>query len=242
MATTAFRDLDDSFRSPTGEVVYPESDGRPMAETDVHARCIIDVRTMLDAHFASEPDVYVSGNLLLYYEEGNPRESVAPDVFVVRGVRKGLHRTYRLWEEGVPPTFVLEVTSAGTRWEDQAAKRGLYQVLGVQEYVLFDPTDEYLRPPLQGYRLSQGVYQPLPVVERDAGLALTSEALGIELHAGPQRLRLYDPRAGEYLRTAAEEAAARREADVARQAAESRAQALEAELARLRDELARRGS
>jgi Uma2 family endonuclease len=232
--------------TPPGEIVYPESDGKPMAETDVHARCIIDVRTMLDDYFAGEPDVYVSGNLLLYYEEGNPRESVAPDVFVVRGVPKGLRRTYRLWQEGQPPSFVLEVSSTSTRWEDQATKRGLYQLLGVQEYVLFDPLGEYLKPPLQGFRLVDGIYQPVSLTP---GGGLRSEVLGLELHAEGARLRLFNPATGEYLLTALEEAAARREEAAARRAAQARAdneaavrRQLEAELARLRVELARRSA
>ena len=233
----------DPFRSPSGEVVYPESDGKPMAETDIHARCIIDVRTMLDNYFARDPDVYVSGNLLLYYEEGNPRESISPDVFIVRGAGKRLRRTYRLWDERIPPQFVLEVTSSSTRWEDQATKRGLYQVLGVQEYVQFDPTQDYLRPPLQGFRLEHGVYQPLPLLSRPGvEMALRSDVLGLELHADGERLRLFDTESGAYLRTASEEIAAREVAEAARQEAEQRAQALEAELTRLREELARRGS
>jgi len=255
--------------TPLADVVYPESDGTPMAETDVHARCIMDVRTMLDAHFAADPDVYISGNIFLYYEEGNPRETVAPDVLVVRGVNKRLRRTYKLWEEGTPPGFVLEVSSPSTRWEDLATKRGLYELLGVQEYVLFDPLREYLKPALQGFRLENGTYRPIPVTtpstdeaSDDASdeasepvddLALWSETLGLELHTAGDRLRLFDRKHGLYLRTLGEEAGARRTAEARAQQAEGRVQqaegraqreatartALEAEIASLRAELAR---
>ncbi|MBI3970802.1 MAG: Uma2 family endonuclease, partial [Chloroflexi bacterium] len=205
------------FRQPA-EVEYPESDGKPMAETDAHARYMIDVRAMLENYFAGVPDVYVSGNLLLYYEEGEPRQSVAPDVFIVRGVPKGQRRVYKLWEERRAPDWVLEVTSRSTRWEDVAFKKGLYQTLGVKEYFLYDPLGEYLDPPHQGFRLEAGVYRP---IAPNAEGALVSEALGLELRLDDGRLRLYDARAGEWLLTPAEAEAARRQAEAARQEAEA---------------------
>src|SRR5262245_26150699 len=86
------------------EVDYPTSDGKPMAETDLHRRRMADSIDSLDDYFANEPQVYVSGNLLLYYERGNRRKHVSPDVFVVRGVPKlPLRDHYLLWEEGKGP-------------------------------------------------------------------------------------------------------------------------------------------
>src|SRR5438552_18733009 len=114
-------------------VDYPESDGRPMAETDVHRRAMQDILHALEQHFAGDENVYVSGNNLLYYEEGEPTQSVSPDVYVVHGIPKRWRRTYRLWEERKAPDFVLEVTSRGTRGEDRGTTRGLYEWLGVQE-------------------------------------------------------------------------------------------------------------
>ena len=138
---------------------YPESDGKPMAETDVHIDALIYLRETLKAYFTADPRVYVAGNMLLYYEEGNPAACVAPDVFVVRGVTKRERRTYKIWEEEQPPTVVFEITSRGTRLEDLGTKRALYAELGVQEYFLYDPLGEYLRPPLQGYRLACASFQ-----------------------------------------------------------------------------------
>src|SRR5207248_3275250 len=81
------------------EVDYPTSDGRPMGETDLHRQDMVDVIEALKDHFAADPMVYVSGNLLLFYEEGNRWKHVAPDVFVVRGVRKLPPRDhYLLWK------------------------------------------------------------------------------------------------------------------------------------------------
>jgi Uma2 family endonuclease len=72
---------------------------------------------------------------------------------VVQGVAKGERRTYKLWEEGQLPAVVFEITSRGSRLEELGTKQALYAMLGVREYFLYYPLGEYLRPPLQGYRL-----------------------------------------------------------------------------------------
>ena len=83
-----------------GTIVYPERDGKPMAETDTHRDQIADLIYNLREWCRTDPDVYVSGTLLLYYEEGNPLASAALDVFVARGVHDHPRRTYKVWEEG----------------------------------------------------------------------------------------------------------------------------------------------
>ena len=137
---------------------YPETDGQPMAETPEHRDVMIDAIQVLQRHFAHRPNVYVSGNMMMYYEEGEPRRCVSPDVFVAVGVEDKDRRTYLLWREAKGPDFVLEVTSRSTRRNDQVTKRALYEWMGVSEYVLYDPLGEYLDPPLQGYRLVGGRY------------------------------------------------------------------------------------
>ena len=138
------------------KVEYPSSDGRPMAESD-HQRtpltCAVD---RLRRHFRHRRDVYVSGNLLIYYEEGNPSAVVAPDVFVVIGAANADRSSYLLWNEPKGPDFVLEITSRTTHREDQGKKRRLYRALGVQEYWQYDPTSDYLNPALQGRSWSRG--------------------------------------------------------------------------------------
>jgi Uma2 family endonuclease len=215
------------------QIYYPESDGKPMGETDVHIDAVIYLREALRDYFRDDPQMYVAGNMLLYYEEGNPAACVAPDVFVVQGVAKGERRTYRLWEEGRPPTAVFEITSRASRLEDLGTKRAVYAMLGVQEYFLYDPLGEYLRPPLQGYRLQEGEYQRIP--PGDEG-KLTSQVLGLELRVEEGRLRLVNPTTGERLLTPAEAQAARRAEAAARRAAEAELERLRAELARLRGE------
>ena len=117
--------------TPAGATVsYPESDGQPVAETDVHRTLMFELIGMLQAFFRADPQVYISGNLFVYYQEGNPRRVVAPDVFVVQGVRNRQRRIYKLWEEGVVPAVVFELTSRSTRREDLRSKYDLYERLG----------------------------------------------------------------------------------------------------------------
>ena len=219
-------------------VVYPESDGKPMAETDTHRNLMTNIIEMLSNHFRSRFDVYVSGNLLVYYEKGNPKKSVAPDVFVVFGTEKKERRTYLLWEEGKVPDFVLELVSKKTYKKDLGEKKDLYAaVFGVKEYYLYDPDGRYLQPSLQGYRLVDYTYLPIqPVGDR-----IPSLVLGLELGERDMELGLYNPQTKNWLLKPAEESEARRQAEARAQRAEAKAQQeifarqqAEAELTRLR--------
>ena len=222
---------------PPAAIDYPSSDGKPLAENDVEARAILYAFGALRLRYRDRrSDVYVSADLLIYYEEGNPRVSVAPDVFVVFGVEDHPRMSYKMWEEGKGPDFVLEVASPNTWEEDVREKPGIYAGLGVQEYFLFDPRGEHLAPRLQGYRLAGGGYERLPAVESiDRTLTLTSEVLGLELRTKGEEMRFHDPATGETLLSHGEEhaarweeAAARRKEVAARHAAEARVAELEA--------------
>jgi Uma2 family endonuclease len=140
------------------EIEYPSGDGKPMAETELHLTDMIETIQALWDRFAGHRNVYVCGNLLLYDEEGNPRKRVSPDVLVALGVPKALPRDYYLvWKEGKAPDFVVEITSKSTEREDKNKKFVIYRdTLKVSELFLFDPTEDYLHPPLQGFRLVGG--------------------------------------------------------------------------------------
>lgn len=204
-----------------------------MAETDLHCQVIIDLREALKNFFAQQPDVYVSGNLFIYYVEDDNRKNVAPDVFVVRGVGKRLgeqmRRVYKLWEEGVAPCVVIEVTSSGTKNEDLQRKKLLYAQLGVKEYFIFDPEYRYLKPPFRAYRLSGNQYVEQAITKR----RVRSEELDLDLVNTGETLRLYDPVTEKFLPTPEEEFAARRQA-------EAELEKLRAELARLKRKPARK--
>ena len=189
---------------------------------------------------------YVGSNNFLYYEQGNPRAVVAPDVYVVLGAPATPPRdTYMLWNEPKAPDFVLEVTSASTRRDDERRKRDGYAALGVSEYFLYDPRAEYLAPPLQGFRLRDGEYRALPAVTVLPGreVSVASEVLGLELldDREARMVRLRDPATGEDLLTYEESEQAREDEAAALRTAEARIAELEARLRALEPAPASRG-
>ncbi len=183
------------------DLEYPSSDGLPMAESDAARDYLIYGVEALSLHFQNRTDVYISGNLFIYYEQGNPKAVVAPDVFVVFGVEKKKRLSYKLWTENQKvPDFVLEVTSKSTVSEDQGTKKGLYAYLGIKEYFQYDPTADYLKPSLQGFRLVQGVYLPIPSKTESGELLVFSEVLGLELQRQQNgEMRFIDPSTGQRL-------------------------------------------
>ena len=226
---------------PHDALLYPCSDGQPMAETPVHGDCMMYVTSALRWWFEKHgrEDVYVGMNNFLYYERGNPRAVVAPDVYVVVGAPASPPRdTYMLWNEPKAPDFVLEVTSKSTRGADERRKRDVYASLGVSEYFLYDPRAEWLTPPLQGFRLHEGAYRAVPAVTvlSNRGVAVASGVLGLELRdeREARRVRLRDPTTGEDLLSHRELELAREEEAAARRAAEARIRELEMALAATR--------
>jgi Uma2 family endonuclease len=199
------------------QVEYPESDGQPMGETDKHILLMFTFRFMLDEYFRAVERVYVGSNLMCYYAEGDPTKSISPDVFVAIGAKKGERHVYKFWEEPAP-NIVLEISSRKTRKDDLGKKKDLYAWLGVREYFVFDP--EYkLQPPLRTFRL----YGQELIEEIVSQNRVISHELGLELVNDGNTLRLWNPVTCAFLRTPAEESAAR-------QAAEERASRLAAKL------------
>jgi Uma2 family endonuclease len=212
-------------------VEYPESDGKPMGETDLHRDWMIRILDILRYRYRDQ-QVYVASDLLVYYEEGAPNRFVVPDVFLVKDCAPGRRRTFKTWEEQRVPDIVFEVTSRSSQREDEVFKLQLYARLAVQEYFLYDPTSDYLQPPLKGYRLVRGDYVQ---IQPDGGGALHSEVLAARIGLERDELVMRDAVSGETLLT---EAAAERGA---REAAEARAAQLEAELERIRRQLDEHG-
>ena len=217
--------------------LYPDTDGKPMAVSDDHRRVLMRTLRVLEAFFRDSPDVYVSGDLLIYYVQGDPRKSVAPDVFVSFGIGQKSRRTYLAWQEGKLPDFAMELSSKNTYRTDLGTKRELYASLGITDYFLCDIEALYLPEPLMGFTLVNGVYVP---IEPSADGGLHSSVLGLDFHLHLDDLRLYDRELNQWLLTPEEAADARAEQEtLARRQADARAAAAEAELAELRAELAR---
>ena len=217
------------------EVIYPESNSKAMAETDIHRECMSDLIKTLSDFYRHDPTVYVSGYVFMYYQEDDARQHIVPDVFVVKGVEKKLRRYYQIWKEGKAPDVVIEVTSDSTRWEDTETKRKLYQQLGVKEYYLYDPTGDYLEDRLLGYRLVGSRYVSVRLWKGEN--RLHSDVLGLDLVLESGRLRLYDAQSQRFLLTPSEAIEAQRQAEEARRQAEEENARLQAELERMQKQL-----
>lgn len=144
--------------NPESTLLYPSSDGKPVAETYDHLYAILTtlevLRQYLKGHQAT-----VLGNQFLYYVEAFPKLRVAPDVMVIFEVEPGGRDHYKIWQEGQVPSVIFEMTSKGTQTQDLEYKKELYEGLGVEEYWLFDPKGEWIPEQLQGYRLQAETYQ-----------------------------------------------------------------------------------
>ena len=217
--------------------LYPSEDGKPMAVSDYHRQLLIWVLQALEAHFAGNPGVYISGDILMYYLQGFPRKVISPDVLVAFGLGMKPRLTYKVWEEGKVPEFVMEFSSKTTYRKDLNEKMVIYSSLGIQNYVLYDAEGLYLPEQLMGFTLVDGNYVPI-LPSEDGGFH--SSVLGLDFHIDDGKIRIYDPTAGKWVQTIAEQEAARADQEaIAREKAEVRAEKAEEEAAQLREQLAR---
>ena len=168
---------------------------------------------MLRTRYVDDPDTFVAMGLLLYYTEGEPADVVAPDVFVSCGVPNRPRHWYKVWAEGKPPDFALEVSSEETAEDNLGRNLEAYAHIGIPEYCVYDPQGGLHSPRLQMFRLAGGKAGGYERVtwsgETEGSLAVPSEALGLELRFEDDRLRLWDPAAQEYLLEYSEERARR---------------------------------
>ena len=222
------------------EIDYPDSDGLPMAESDAARDYLIYGVDALSLYFQHDTQVYVSGNIFVYYQQGQPKSVISPDVLVSFGVEKKQRRSYKTWEEQDHfPDFVLEITSKSTVHEDHGIKKGLYAHLGAKEYFQYDPTADYIDPALQGYALINGNYLPITANHQQHYYALKSQVLGLELHLQTDtgEMRFYDPQTKRYLRSYLEAEQALSTAEQALFTAEQEKQAAIAKAEQLAEQL-----
>ena len=194
-----------------------------MAETPLHRENMVATIDRLRVWYAGRTDVYISGNMFVYYVEGDRRKHVSPDVMLILNVPATYRDIYCTWLEPKHTLdLVFEFTSKSTSDEDLIEKRQLYAAeLGVREYLLFDPYAEYLDPPEQMLRLVLGKYVPVKPVDG----RLPSAVTGLHFERDGNNLLLWDPATQAYVPTQAEWQ-------------EMRADQLQAENARLLAEIA----
>ncbi len=127
------------------KVVYPDCDGKPIAENTLQYEWVVTIKGNLDLLFRDRPDVFIAGDLLWYPVEGSPKICTAPDAMVAFGRPKGHRPSYKQWEEGnVPPQVVFDVLSHRNRPPEMKAKLAFYESYGVQEYYIYDPQKDAL--------------------------------------------------------------------------------------------------
>ena len=213
-------------------IEYPSSDGEPMAENDWQYTALTDTVSTLRVRYQGRNDVYVAGDMLIYYRMNRNDVRVAPDVYVVFGATGNHPRdSWLVWREGKAPDFVMEIASPSTWRRDATEKRRIYADMGVTEYVRFDPTGEHFMPGLVMETLDGSEYREQPLTtDGDGNLRGYSAVLDLDFCVSPDRqLRLYDPAAEVWLRT-------HQETEDARLAAEAEIARLQAELQRLQQQ------
>jgi len=210
------------------EIFYPSADGEPVAETYDHFYVLLTTLAVLKQYLA-ETQATVLANQFMYYAQGYPKLRVAPDVMVIFDVTPGGRDNYKIWEEGQVPSVIFEMTSSGTKDQDQIFKKTLYEQLGVKEYWLFDPKSEWQEEQLRGYRLRGEIYETISDNR--------SEPLQLRLQAEGRLINFYREDTGEKLLIPDELAQALRQEVVARQQAEKQAEQAQAEVEQLKARL-----
>ncbi|AFZ45130.1 protein of unknown function DUF820 [Halothece sp. PCC 7418] len=177
--------------STTQTIIYPDSDGQPMADNTKQFRWIVLIKENLELLFANDPDVFVAGDLLWYPVEGHPEIRVAPDAMVAFGRPKGDRGSYRQWEEdNIPPQVVFEILSPGNRVKEMTRKLQFYERYGVEEYYIYDPDSNEL----EGLQRQDGNLQ---LVEEINGWI--SPRLGIQFTLTSETLEIYRPDGRKFL-------------------------------------------
>ena len=171
-------------------IIYPDSDGQPMADNTKQFRRITTIQGGLDALFKDNADIFVAGDLLWYPVEGDNKTRLAPDVMVVFGRPKGDRGSYQQWrEDNIPPQVVFEVLSPGNRLGEMVRKLRFYERYGVEEYYIYDPDNVDLTGWLRsGAELTE--------IETMGGWV--SPRLGIRFELGSE-LEIYRPDGQKFL-------------------------------------------
>lgn len=169
------------------QIVYPDTDGQPMAENTLQFEWIVTIKGGLDHLFDADPNVFVAGDLFWYPVEGHPEIRVAPDAMVAFGRPKGHRLSYLQWEEGgIAPQVVFEVLSPGNRAAEMVRKFAFYQQYGVEEYYIYDPDPQRLD-------LSGFIRRDDRLIEIEKMAGHQSPRLGITFEMTDQGLRILRP-------------------------------------------------
>ena len=240
-------------RAASSELAYPV--GEWISQSTFHFDALHYTQAALKRHFPRREEALVSGEVLVYFEKGDIVACLKPDMIVALGLDGRRDRSsYKVWEEGKPPDFVLELASPGTSERYAGDKARSYSRIGVKEYWRLDPKGGLMAPPpIRGLRLyRRGMYGPVQQLRDARGVVhYRSEVLGVYLRAerrdGVNVMVVRDPKTGqdvpagravdeelrEARRLSRELPERLRELEEAKRAAEKRALEAEARLAEL---------
>ncbi len=179
------------------EIVYPEQREDDMGETSIHIRVVANFLSILKLFLKHQEDVFITANMNLYYEKGNPNKWYAPDILIAFGVPNHERSSYKIWDEKVSPHVIFEVSSERTWKADISEKLEIYSQLGVEEYYILDPEFKYLPAPILAFELQGERLLTVPV-NNDR---IFSPRLGLEIVRTENSFRLFDPNKNEFLRT-----------------------------------------
>ena len=172
-------------------VIYPDSDGKPMADNTKQFRWIVVIQQNLEWLFADNPNVFVAGDLLWYPTEGDNKTRTAPDVMVILGRPKGDRGSYRQWEEeNIAPQIVFEILSPGNRRAEMNRKLLFYDRFGVEEYYLYDPDKNNL----SGWLRREGFLDVIETMED-----WVSPQLQIKFDISGDELQIFRPDGQKFL-------------------------------------------
>ena len=205
------------------DLFYPSSDGEPMAQNTWQGDAIVSTAGDLKV---ARPGALVAADVFVYPERGNRNRKVAPDVLVAFGVGDHPRMSYKVWREGKPPDWVLEVASQSTVARDLDYKNRFFAEMGVREYWLFDPKGGQFPSGvrLQGMKLAGGEYRRLGSRLVDGKRMIHSEALGLHVRREGRLLRFRDPKTGEDVPHQGESEKQRKSEKRRRKTAEARAE------------------
>lgn len=172
------------------EVIYPDSDGKRMADNTEQFRWIVTIQQNLDWLFADRPDVFVAGDLLWYPVEGSREICMAPDVLVAFGRPRGRRGSYKQWQEdNIAPQVVFEILSPSNTLTEMNKKQVFYQRYGVEEYYLYDPD----KNDLSGWLRVDELLDVIDPIDQ-----WSSPQLGIRFEVG-ETLHIYRPDGKRFL-------------------------------------------
>jgi Uma2 family endonuclease len=205
-----------SFLPIDPDLLYPDSDGQPMADNTEQYEWIVKIKENLEILFADNPQVFIAGDLLWYpVRDRSISGPAAPDVMVAFGRPKGRRSSYKQWEEdNIAPQVVFEILSPCNGQDEMDYKRQFYQRFGVEEYYCYDPPNATL----QGWLRCGDSFQPILSLN-----GWISPRLGIRFETPGNQLEIYRPDGEKFLSSielAQRLELAQQQAEIAQQQAE----------------------